>query len=453
LRILEVAGTTVVVGVLLVSLVTNRSVLVEHWIEVLPWLVVVAFADLLPVPIWGSVELMMSFPVLLSAGFVFPPYIAGALCFVGTVDARVFRHEISPLRDLFNRSNVAASVMVASWLFTQFDVDVLNWPEVLPAAFVALTADVIVNFTLVILGTHLLTGMDGWVLLRNVYGGSQPEVFLGGYACFGLLAVLMATVYSTAGTAGLIAFAIPLFLARQMFLHWKRLGDANTSIAQKERALSIVTNRIADERRDERLTLAAVIHDEVLPPLYKVHLMGQVIKHDFASGRLLSLEADMPDLLQAVDSADAALRNLVHDLRNSRIGPSGLLETLGLVARQAESESTARVTLDAEPIDGRADTHLLVYQLAREALSNATKYSGARQISLELRQDDMMILLRVSDDGCGFDPTRVDESAHFGLQIMRERVELAGGKMVVDSSPGHGTRVVFKIPLDGMQDD
>ena len=169
-------------------------------------------------------------------------------------------------------------------------------------------------------------------LWRNFYGGSHPEVFLGGYACFGLIAVLMATIYSAAGSAGLVAFAIPLLLARQMFIHWKRLGDANRAIAQKERALSLVANRIADERRDERLALAAGIHDEVLPPLYKVRLMGQVVKNDLASGRLLDLETDVPGLMHALESADAALRDMVRELRHSTIGPGGLVDTLSLFA-------------------------------------------------------------------------------------------------------------------------
>jgi signal transduction histidine kinase len=396
---------------------------------------------------------MMSFPVLLSAALVFPPYVAGALSFLGTVDARVFRGKISPLRDLFNRSNVAASVMAASWIFHQFDVSVTDWPEVLPAVFVALVADVLVNFTFVILGTHLLTGMEAWELLRNVYGGSHPEVFLGGYACFGLVAILMATTYATAGTSGLIAFAVPLLIARQMFLHWRRLGEANSAIARKDRALSMVASRVADERRDERLTLAAGIHDEVLPPLYKVHLMGQVVQHDFASGRLLDLETDMPDLLKAVDSADTALRDLVHNLRHSRIGPGGLLETLRLVARDAESQTNARIDLRAEPVGGDAETHLLVYQLAREALANAIKHSRARVVTLRLRQDGDAIRLSIDDDGCGFDPRLVDQVTHFGLQMMRERTELAGGEMAVDSGPGEGTRVVVRLPVDGMQDD
>lgn len=453
LRVLEIAGTGIVLAVLLIASIGDWSEVADRWMELLPWLVVIALADLLPVPIWGSVELMMSFPVLLSAALVFPPYVAGGLSFVATVDARVFRGQIGPLRDLFNRSNVAASVMTASWIFHQFDVSVLDWPEVLPAVFVALVADVLVNFTLVILGTHLLTGMDAWELLRNVYGGSHPEVFLGGYACFGLVAILMATTYATAGTAGLIAFAVPLLLARQMFLHWKRLGEANNAIERKDRALSIVASRVADERRDERLALAAGIHDEVLPPLYKVHLMGQVVKHDFASGRLLDLEADVPDLLQAVDSADTALRDLVHDLRNSRIGPGGLLETLKLAVRDAESQTNARVDLQAEPIRGSALTHLLVYQLVKEALANAIKHSRARVIKVVLREDDQAIRLSVDDDGCGFDLRSVDQATHFGLQIMRERTEIAGGEMAVDSRPGEGTHVVVRLPIDDMQDD
>lgn len=453
LRVLEIAGTGIVLAVLLIASIGDWSEVADRWMELLPWLVVIALADLLPVPIWGSVELMMSFPVLLSAALVFPPYVAGGLSFVATVDARVFRGQIGPLRDLFNRSNVAASVMTASWIFHQFDVSVLDWPEVLPAVFVALVADVLVNFTLVILGTHLLTGVDAWELLRNVYGGSHPEVFLGGYACFGLVAILMATTYATAGTAGLIAFAVPLLLARQMFLHWKRLGEANNAIERKDRALSIVASRVADERRDERLALAAGIHDEVLPPLYKVHLMGQVVKHDFASGRLLDLEADVPDLLQAVDSADTALRDLVHDLRNSRIGPGGLLETLKLAVRDAESQTNARVDLQAEPIRGSALTHLLVYQLVKEALTNAIKHSRARVIKVVLREDDQAIRLSVDDDGCGFDLRSVDQATHFGLQIMRERTEIAGGEMAVDSRPGEGTHVVVRLPIDDMQDD
>jgi signal transduction histidine kinase len=416
--------------------------------ELVPWIVVVAIADLAPIPIWGSVQLMMSFPVLLAAAFVFPPYIAGILSFVATMDAREFRHEIPVLRGLFNRSNVAFSVLTASWVFHSLDGNVSDWPQVVFGATAALTVDVAINATLVVLGTHLLTGMSASALATNVYGGHQPQPFLVAYACFGLLALLLASVYAVAGSWGLIAFAIPLLLARQTFTHWKREGESALAIRAKDQALATAMKRIADERRDERLAVAAGIHDEVLPPLFKVHLMGQVVRHDLATGRLLDLEADVPDLLRAVEVADAALKDLIRDLRHSAIGPGGLVETLRLLAREAEAGSKVRVQLDLADVHGSPLTQLLAYQLAREAVVNALKHAGASQIGIFMAQEEGAIRLRISDNGIGFNPLAVDSSSHFGLQLSRERVELAGGLMAVDTSPDGGTTVVFRLPVD-----
>ncbi len=396
LRILEISVSSVVLTLLVWQVGTHWATFAADIDDLLPWLLVVALADLLPVPIWGSVELMMSFPVLLATALVFPPFVAGSLSLIGTLDLRELRREISPLRGLYNRCNVAASVMTASWTFHLLGVEVLDWPHVVGATLVALVADILVNFTLVIVGTHLLTGLPPTRLMKNVYGGSHPEVFLGGYACFGLLAVLMATIYASAGNAGLVAFAIPLLLARQMFVHWKRLGEANLALLQKDRALSAAANRVLDERREERLALAAEIHDQVLPPLYKIHLMGQVVRNDFASGRLLDLEADVPDLVQAVETADSVLRDMVRDLRKSTIGPGGLVETLRLLAEQVEASARIRVETDLNPVGGSALTHLLAYQLAREALANAARHSGASRILVALDQDEDSIRLRVS---------------------------------------------------------
>ena len=448
LRVLEASVSLLVFSGLVWQVAVNWGDFDASLGQLIPWLAVVVVADLLPVPIWGSVELMMSFPVLLASALVFPPYIAGSLSFVGTFDLREFRGEISPLRDLYNRSNVTASVFVASWVFHRFGIGVLDWPEVLVLTFVALVADMVVNFSLVIFGAHLLTALSAKRLWTNVYGGSRPEVFLGGYACFGLLAALMATVYSAAGNAGLVAFAIPLLISRQMFIHWKRLGEANHSIAQKERALTAVSSRIADERRDERLALAAGIHDEVLPPLYKVHLMGQVVKHDLASGRLLDLESDVPDLIHAVESADSSLRNMVRGLRRSTIGAAGLGEMLGLLVNEVEATTHARVETVIRRVGGSPLIQLLVYQLAREALSNAARYADATTIVLALDEDEDSIRLRITDDGQGFSMLGVDSSSHFGLQLMRERVELAGGVLLVDSNPGEGTTVLARLPID-----
>jgi signal transduction histidine kinase len=448
LRALEISVILAVTGILGWSVGSNWERSTDLIPALLPWLLVVVLADLLPVPIWRSVELMTSFPVLLAAAFVFPPYAAGLLSYLGTFDKREIRREIPASRGLFNRSNVAASVMAASLIFHALGGNLESWPEVLPIALAALVVDVAINSLLLIAGTRLLTNVPISTLVRNVYGASQPGAFASGYVCFGLLAVVLATTYLAAGTWGLLAFAIPLLLARQMFVHWKQVGDAQAQLHDERQALGVVSNRIVDERRDERLTVAAGIHDEVLPPLYKVHLMGQVLRQDLASGRLLDLESDLPDLLQATERASEALRDLVRDLRTSPLGPGGLGPTIELLARNLQAESGIKIVVSAEPVPGTALMHLLVYQVAREALANVVRHSGASAARVTLTDDGDSIRLAVEDDGSGFVPGLVDRGEHFGLQLMRERVELSGGVFFLESSPSQGTRLVAKVPAE-----
>lgn len=448
LRVIELTGTAGTVALLVWAVSSNWHEFTGALPDVLPWIIVVAAADLMPIPIWRSVQLMMSFPVLLASAFVFPPFAAGCLSFVATLDVRELRREIPVARALFNRSNVALSVMAASWVFHTMGGAPLNWPDVLPIGLVSMMVDLLINGSLVILGTRLLTGLPPMALIQNVYGGSQPLAFLGAYTSFGLLAVVLATVYEAAGTWGLVAFAIPLLLARQMFVHWKSLTTTQLQLGEERRLLSRVSSRIAEERRDERLAVAAGIHDEVLPPIYKVHLMGQVLRQDLASGRLLDLEADLPDLLQATEAASEALRDLINDLRRSTLGPGGIVQTLELLSRGLSVDSGLPIELSAEPVPGTPLTHLLVYQVAREALTNAVQHSGAQTVRVVLEAVSDGIRLLVEDDGVGFEPALVDGTRHFGLQLMRERIELAGGSFYLESAPGGGTRVVVKVPVE-----
>lgn len=426
---------------------------IDRWLpELVAWLLIVGLIDMAPVPMWRGVELTMSLPVLLAAGMTYPAYVAGLLAFIGTVDLREFRREITVVRGLFNRSQIALSVMAGSAVFHSLHGDPSIWPGVLLVALAALLADFVVNAGLVLIWTRFLTGVPFSNLLNNVHGGA-PLSFMIGYSCLGLTAVLLATILTAAGNWGLAAFLIPVLLARQMFAHGKRLKEAAEAISVKNRLLLSVSERIADERRDERLNVAAGLHDEALPPLYKVHLMGQVLRQDLASGRLLALEEDLPDLLRATEHASEAMRVLIRDLRRSSIGPGGLAGTLRLLVRDLELEHEARVRfeLTLDEVGGSPIIQLLAYQVAREATRNAVRHSDASVIRILLSEDEDNLRLVIEDNGIGFVPESVDTEAHFGLQLMRERVALAGGVLHVISDVGAGTTVAARLPGDVTQ--
>lgn len=448
LRVLEILGSVPVVAFLAWSLANAWPETRYLLPSLAAWLLVIAAADLMPVPVWRSVEITASFPVLLASAMVFPPYVACLLGFVGPIDLREFRRDISLMRGLFNRSNIGASVLAASFVFHGLGGDLAQWPEVLLVAFLALGTDVVVNGTLVTLGTHLLTDVPVPRVWQHISGGSAMVPFLLSYLAFGLLAVLLAVVYLEAGNWALVVFAVPVLLTRQMFVHWKRLADASELLLAKQRALAALTQRIADERRDERLTMAAGIHDEVLPPLYQVHLMGQVLRQDLASGRLLELEDDLPSLLKAVDAANDAMRGLVRQLRISPLGARGLAATIRLLTGHLQTLTPARFECELEDVGGSPIIQLIAYQVAREGLLNAARHANASNIRVFLGVIDGAVRLVIEDDGRGFKPGSVDDDRHFGIQLMRERVELAGGVLFVDSEQGRGTTVVARLPLE-----
>jgi signal transduction histidine kinase len=145
------------------------------------------------------------------------------------------------------------------------------------------------------------------------------------------------------------------------------------------------------------------------------------------------------------------MRVLIRSLRGSPLGTGGLAETLRLLVRYMEQESTARIALSCEPGGGTPLVQLLAYQVAREALRNALRHSKARhskasEVMIGVVDQDGDLRITVEDDGIGFDPESVDQKTHFGLALLRERIEIAGGVIYVDSRIGEGTRTIARLP-------
>jgi signal transduction histidine kinase len=428
--------------------------IIRHWHELEPllgqlgtWLVLVALADLMPVPYWGRVSLTMSLPILLAAGIIYEPWTAGLLAFLGSIDPREFRRRLGLDLALFNRGQIALAAMGASAVFHLLGGRVIDWPLVLPIALAALLADASINFLAVVIGGSISERLPPRRVLSNLFGGSAVQ-FAIGYASFGLLGLLLATVYHHVGAWGLISFIVPLVLARQMFQRGQQLMERSKEVVEKGQVILRLTDRIAAERRDERMAVAASLHDEVLQPLYKVHLMAKVLRHDVDSGRLLDLDEDIPELLRAADAAMREARGVIKNLRTSALGAGGLIGTLRLLMDELSLETEARIEEDIRDVGGSPLVQLLLYQVAKEALLNAVRHAAAHEIVVHLSGDSDCIRLVVEDDGIGISTGNMEADDHFGIRLMRERVESAGGTFVIDATPGLGTRVVARVPCE-----
>ncbi|MEJ7585366.1 MAG: ATP-binding protein [Acidimicrobiales bacterium] len=95
----------------------------------------------------------------------------------------------------------------------------------------------------------------------------------------------------------------------------------------------------------------------------------------------------------------------------------------------------------------RADTEAVLYRIVQEAVTNVVRHAHATSINVDLSVGPRTAVVRISDDGTGFDPNaRTIRSRHLGLTSMRERAH-AGGSLTIESGPGQGTTVRCEVPL------
>ena len=145
------------------------------------------------------------------------------------------------------------------------------------------------------------------------------------------------------------------------------------------------------------------------------------------------------------------LRSLLSELRPPALDEHGLTGALKLYGDAFAKQAGINVSVDAQ-VDERPapEVETIVYRITQEALTNVAKHAQARHVWIRLAAGEHAVDLTVRDDGVGFDPeqaARLLQDGHFGLVGMRERAEMGGGRLDLDSRPDHGTTIHLTLPL------
>jgi signal transduction histidine kinase len=143
-------------------------------------------------------------------------------------------------------------------------------------------------------------------------------------------------------------------------------------------------------------------------------------------------------------------RRAMKDLRSKQLEDLGLKLALQKIAREAEQR--AGFNLDMKLPDQLPEIIPLVeqafYRIAQEALENIVRHAQAETVRMELKLTDNELILKISDDGKGLDPSQASENEHLGLRGMQERAKNVGGRLEVNSQPLSGTTITFVIEVN-----
>lgn len=208
---------------------------------------------------------------------------------------------------------------------------------------------------------------------------------------------------------------------------------------------------VISAQENERKRIAADIHNDILQILGYNLLKVEIGQRYLELGDVERLRGEFDAMRTTLEESVQLLREIIFQLRPSTLDQRGLLATIDAHLARFEAETGVTVRFSSR-LGRRLDPHLetLVYRLVQEALANVRKHSGATRASIALRGKDNQVQVVIEDNGKGFKVGEaLDRSlgqGHIGLHSMRERAELVGGALVIESREGHGTRLTFTLP-------
>ena len=277
---------------------------------------------------------------------------------------------------------------------------------------------------------------------RPVVTSSGTPLLFETYSRFDVVASRGSSLWRT--FAPIIVGVMVLVLLIQLPLAWWMVRRLHRSQRERERLL----HRALDASDDERRRIAANLHDGVVQDLAGASLAlagaaDVASKEDRGSGVLLHQAAT------AVRESIGGLRSVLFEIYPPNLRAAGLSAALGdLVAPMSARGIDVTVAVGPD-LELDADTDALVFRVAQEALRNVAKHARAGHAAVDLRRDGRSVVLMVSDDGRGFQPSDVALGAapgHVGLRLLGDLAASAGATLDVASMPDQGTHVRLTVP-------
>ncbi len=200
---------------------------------------------------------------------------------------------------------------------------------------------------------------------------------------------------------------------------------------------------------EERRRISRELHDRVLQLLSSLRLRAELCRRELIN-RPEVLEKELTTIEQTAERAVAEIRRLLADDRTASEIVAGslerrLTEEMEIFRARSGMKLEFRCAVGAHVLPLEVEREL--YFALREGLINAVRHSRASELILTLAQEGPSCKASLTDNGSGFDLAAVNSETHYGLRILRERIERVGGNLRIDTAAGQGTRISIEVPV------
>lgn len=235
----------------------------------------------------------------------------------------------------------------------------------------------------------------------------------------------------------------------------RKLNEIKTNLEYKihqlEKVLKYESRNITmmNFQEEDRRRIARDLHDTSLQNI--VHLIHKIELCDlYIDQDPLKAKLELSLLSKTLKDVMNDIRNTIFDIRPMSFDDLGLKASLERLLEKINEDRKYEIVSEIDDVSCENNLVLVyIYRTVQESLNNIVKHAEAQRIFFQCKEHDGFCVIHIEDDGRGFCEKLevVKEEKHFGLSLMRERVEFLNGKIDISSSEGSGTRIHIEIPL------
>ncbi|OGO70262.1 MAG: hypothetical protein A2Z49_09060 [Chloroflexi bacterium RBG_19FT_COMBO_56_12] len=224
-------------------------------------------------------------------------------------------------------------------------------------------------------------------------------------------------------------------------------------LEERNQELRALSDRAITAQEAERKAIAQSLHDDTGQALTMLAIQLDRIDERIPEEQK-ALKKQVAEARMLTTNALTELRRILSGLRPSILDDLGLVPAIRWYARTYLEAARVHVIFKAPntPFDLPPSVATTLFRISQEAMNNIVRHAQASTATIVLQLNSQQVQLRVEDNGCGFDQERVSQDAvhanQLGLVGVRERAQLLGGKVTIESVPGKGSHLLAVIPLD-----
>jgi signal transduction histidine kinase len=233
----------------------------------------------------------------------------------------------------------------------------------------------------------------------------------------------------------------------------RELAATNERLGEREKLRERLLRQVISAQEDERKRIARELHDETSQTLAALGIGVDVAMTECPPDAPERLRTRLQDIRGLVVRMHDGIHRLIVNLRPSVLDDLGLAAAIRWFADYQLKPRGIAVRCEFDDIEERLAPELetATFRAVQEAIVNISRHASAESVLIQGSLNNGRLEIEIEDDGVGFDPAAVERSPEsmrgIGLLGMHERVEILGGRVTIESSPGSGARVLFSIPV------